>query len=165
MLSRNQKSARTLSERDVTPDQRRKKQFFLVLQNIYCRLAIILLWFGYCQCLFSLLYFQSHLVIAGTRPQLTKKLAAKRARISSYLIKWYSLNTASDRIQYTQRTPLLIFLRVFWWSWTILRMMENDRKIQCILVNLIFFGVYTVETVVTNWIPMVRRIYHITVSN
>ena len=59
MLSRNQKSAQTLSEKDVTPDQRRKQQFFLVLQNIYCRLAIIWLWFGYYQCLLSVFCIMS----------------------------------------------------------------------------------------------------------
>ena len=97
-----------------------------------------------------------------TRQQLPKKLAGKRARISSYLINSYSLNTATDTIQYTLRRPFISQSFPGWLSWTILRMMLSDNQIQCILVNLNlreFKIFYTVETVVNNWIPLVRRIY------
>ena len=72
MLSRNQKSAETC-EQDVTPDQLSCSGLGIVsVFSVFCILS-----FG-----------------DRTRRQLTKKLAGKGARISSYFIYSYSLNTA-----------------------------------------------------------------------
>ena len=72
MLSRNQKSAGTLCEQDVTTDQQRKVSYLVVVWVYSVSLQSFVLY---------------HLVITGTRRQLTKKLARKGARVSSYLIK------------------------------------------------------------------------------
>ena len=74
MLSRNQKSAETCQQ-DVTLYQRRKVSYLVVVWVLSVSFCIMS--FG-----------------DRTLRQLTEKLAGKGARISSYLINSYSLNTA-----------------------------------------------------------------------
>ena len=95
MLSRNQKSAETC-EQDVTPDQRRKVSYLVVVWVLSVSFQSFVL---------------CHLVIThvGKSP---RKLAGKGARISSYLINSYSLNSAQHTIQYALKDSPL-FLKVF----------------------------------------------------
>ena len=93
----------------------------------------ILLWFGYCQCLFSLLYYAiwwSH--TSATHQETSGERGTNFLILNQFIFNEFCLryNTV-----YTKRSPFISQGFPGWSSWTILRMMYGAKNIQCTLVN------------------------------